>query len=320
MLLSPYCGILLLIWGEEYMQINRLFEIVYLLMDKRSMKATELATHFEVSKRTILRDIEVLTMAGIPIYTTTGRNGGISILNKFKLSKTVISEDEQKQILYALQGVGATGCIEADNILSRLRSLFEKTDKDWIEVDFSRWSGDKTDKTKFDMLKNAIIGEHVISFTYSGSSGCIAGRKVYPLKLVFRTKSWYLQTFCLLKNDYRTFKISRMSSVKMLEDSFSSEKFQLPKIDFEHNSKNLVNVKLYFAPDVAYRAYDEFDEQDIVKNEDGSLIASMRMPNDYWLYKYIYSFGLAAEVLEPQNIRDEIIRQADVIKNKYLNN
>lgn len=188
MLLSPYCGILLLVWSDGYMQINRLFEIVYLLMDKKSMTAAELALHFEVSKRTILRDIEVLTMAGIPIYTTTGRNVGISILDKFKLNKAVISDDEQKHILYALQGVGATGYKDADNILSRLRRLFEKTDKDWIEVDFSRWSGDKTDKFKFDMLKKAIIGEFAISFTYSGSSGCMVDRKVYPLKLVFRTR------------------------------------------------------------------------------------------------------------------------------------
>ena len=302
------------------MQINRLFELVYLLMNKERVTANELAEHFEVSKRTILRDIEVLTAAGIPIYTTTGRNGGISILDKFVLNKTVISEDEQKQILFALQGVSVAGYAEAENILSRLRSLFEKTDRDWIEVDFSRWGGDKTDKAKFDLLKNAIIGEYAISFSYSGSSGDMADRKVYPLKLVFRTKSWYLQTFCLLKNDYRTFKISRMSNVKILENTFDADKFTAPQIEsFNYNSTNLVDVRIYFSPDVAYRAYDEFDEQDITKNEDGGVIASVRMADDYWLYKYLYSFGVAAEVLEPKHIRDEIIRQADEIKNKYLN-
>lgn len=302
------------------MQINRLFEIVYLLMDKKSITANELATHFEVSKRTILRDIDVLTTAGIPIYTTQGKGGGVSILNKFVLNKTVISEDEQQQILFALQGVAATRNIETKSILGRLQSLFEKTNKDWIEVDFSRWSSSKTDRAKFDSLKNAIISERVISFTYSNSYGETSDRKAYPLKLVFKSKSWYLQGFCLLKSDCRTFKISRMSNVNMLDDAFDGKNFQIPKIEhFEYKSPNLVDVKLYFSPHVAYRAYDEFDEQDIIKNEDGSLIASISVPNDYWLYNYILSFGVAVEVLEPQSVRDEIVRQAEEIKNKYLN-
>ena len=120
------------------MQINRLFEIVYLLMDKKSITANELAAHFEVSKRTILRDIDTLTMSGIPIYTMQGKGGGISIHDKFVLNKMVISESEQQQILFALQGMSATQLIETESVLSRLKSLFEKSDSDWIEVDFSR--------------------------------------------------------------------------------------------------------------------------------------------------------------------------------------
>ena len=300
------------------MQINRLFEIVYLLMDKKNMTAYELASHFEVSKRTILRDIDTLTMAGIPIYTMQGKGGGISIQDKFILNKTVITENEQQQILFALQGMTATQHIETESILSRLKSLFEKADSDWIEVDFSRWGNNATDRAKFDSLKNALLNERAISFSYSSSCGETTDRKVYPLKLVFKSKSWYLQAFCLLKNDYRTFKISRMMNVKMLTDTFDNRAFPTPEIEPpEYQSPHLIEVKLYFEPHVAYRVYDEFDEQHITKNEDGSFIVTMSLPNDYWLYDYILSFGAAIEVLEPQIVRDEILRQTEKIKNKY---
>lgn len=301
------------------MQINRLFEIVYLLMNKKSMTANELAAHFEVSKRTILRDIDALTTAGIPIHTMQGKGGGISILDKFVLNKAVISESEQQQILFALQGMSAVQYKEAENVLSRLQSLFEKTDKDWIEVDFSRWGNSATDRAKFDVLKNAVINERAITFTYSSSTGETADREAYPLKLVFKSKSWYLQTFCLLKNDYRTFKISRMRNVDILDEAFGNKAFRAPEIEqTEYQSHCLIAVKLYFEPYAAYRVYDEFDEQCITKNSDGSFLIVVSLPNDYWLYDYILSFGAAVEVVEPQSVRDEIVRQIKGIKNKYM--
>jgi len=287
-------------------------------MDKKSMTANELAAHFEVSKRTVLRDIDTLTMAGIPIYTMQGKGGGISIHDKFVLNKTVISESEQQQILFALQGMSATQHIETESILRRLRSLFEKSDNDWIEVDFSRWGNSTTDRAIFDSLKNAVINEQTISFAYSSSYGETANREANPLKLVFKSKSWYLQAFCLQKNDYRTFKVNRMRNVKILPGTFDKKAFQNPEIEqSDYQSHYLIEVKLYFEPHVAYRVYDEFDEQYITKNEDGSYIVVMNLPNDYWLYDYILSFGAAVEVMEPQSVRDEILVQADRIKNKY---
>ncbi|HEY9062215.1 MAG TPA: YafY family protein [Pseudobacteroides sp.] len=302
------------------MQISRLFEIVYLLMNKKNMTAKELAAHFEVSIRTILRDIDTLTTAGIPIYTTQGKGGGISILDSYILNKTVLSEDEQNQILFALQGLSATHNIDTDNILVKLQSLFEKADSNWIEVDFSRWGNSVTDKAKFDCLKNAIIKKQALAFNYSNSYGETRDRKVYPLKLAFKSKSWYLQAFCLPKENYRTFKVNRMRNIETIDETFSGMAFQIPEMDStEYQSPCLLDVKLLFSPHVAYRVYDEFDEKDITKNEDGSFVVAMKLPNDYWLYDYILSFGDSIEVLEPQSVRNEIVKQVDKIKKKYLN-
>lgn len=301
------------------MQINRLFEIVYLMTDKKHMTASELATHFEVSKRTILRDIDTLTAAGIPIYTSQGKGGGISILDGYVLNKAIISEHEQNQILFALQGLSATQNIETDSILVKLKSLFEKSDTSWIEVDFSRWGNSTTDKTKFELLKNAIIRKQALTFNYSSSYGVTSNRRIYPLKLIFKAKSWYLQAFCLPNENYRTFKINRIRNIEVQAETFNGMNFQIPEIEAPDDpSSCLINVKLLFSPYAAYRVYDEFDEKDMIKNEDGSFIVNIKLPNDYWLYDYILSFGDSIEVLEPQSVRDEVVKQVDQIKKKYL--
>jgi len=287
-------------------------------MSKKQITANELASHFEVSKRTILRDIDTLTAAGIPIYTAQGKGGGIFIQDNFVLNKTLISEDEKKQILFSLQSMSATEFIETDQILGRLQNFFASPNKEWIEVDFSRWGHSKADNTKFDMLKNAILNEFVVSFDYLSAYGDFKGREVYPLKLSFKSKAWYLQTFCLAENDYRVFKFTRISNMVVLDKSFHSSDYETPKIEpKEDNSPySFVDVRLIVSSHAKYRIYDEFSENDIAVNEDGSF--TLRMTQGQWIYDYILSYGTAIEVLEPHYIRDELLIRIEQISNKYL--
>lgn len=300
------------------MQISRLFEIVYILLEKKKVTANELAEHFEVSKRTILRDIEILTIAGIPIYTSKGKGGGISILDNFILNKTTITDEEQNQILMALQSLSSTQHVDTNNILSKLGALFEKTDTTWIEVDFSRWGNTKPDKEKFEMLKKAIIKKLPVSFIYPNSYGETTNRTVYPLKLVFKSKAWYVQAYCLLKKDYRTFKINRMLEIEIFANSFAEQDFLPPPIDMDKSSSPaLVNLKLTFSADVAYRVYDEFDVKNVQKNEDGSFTVMIDLPNDFWLYGFLLSFGTTVQVVEPQSVKDSLLAQIETIKKLY---
>lgn len=300
------------------MQISRLFEIVYLLLNKKRVTANELAKHFEVSKRTILRDIDTLTIAGIPIYTSQGKGGGISILDNFVLNKATISDEEQNQILLALQSLASTQHADSTELLSKLSSLFNKTDTNWIEVDFSRWGNTEPDKERFEMLKRAILKKYAITFTYSSSYGETTRRTVYPLKLVFKSKAWYLQAYCLLKNDYRIFKINRMLSVAVTPNSFAGQEFTpLLMEPSDIISPALVHLELCFASYASYRVYDEFDTKDVEKNEDGSLTVKIDLPNDYWLYGFLLSFGTAVKVVEPTNVRDVLLAQAKEIINFY---
>jgi predicted DNA-binding transcriptional regulator YafY len=269
-------------------QINRLFEIVYLLIAKKRTTANELAEHFEVSKRTILRDIDTLTIAGIPIYTIQGKGGGIAMLDNFILDKTAISEEDQNQILFALQSVSSTQCIDVDGVLSKLSSLFQKTDTNWIEVDLSRWGNAAPDKEHFETLKTAILKKQAIAFAYVSSYGETTNRTAYPLKLTFKSKAWYLQAYCRSKQDYRIFKINRMLSARVLPEDFSELELKPPLIETADTApSNSVHLVLRFAPYAAYRVYDEFGTEDVTKNEDGSFTVQKDLPEDDWLYGFL---------------------------------
>jgi len=300
------------------MQMNRLFEIVYLLMNKKQMTAPELATHFEVSKRTILRDIDALAAAGIPIYTIQGKGGGIFIEDRFLLNKALVTEVEQKQILFSLQSMSATELFDTDQVLGRLKKFFSGSNKEWIEVDFSRWGHSEKDNEKFGVLKNAIINECAVSFDYLSPYGVAKGCVVYPLKLAFKSKAWYLQSFCPAEDDYRVFKFSRINQITSLAETFSWSDYEIPPMASveEPMSSDFTYIRAFISQNAKYRIYDEFAESDITVNDDGSF--TLRMAFGKWIYDYILSYGTAIEVLEPQALRDEVLARINEIRDKYL--
>lgn len=300
------------------MQINRLFEMIYILLSKKNITAKELAERFEVSVRTIYRDIDTLSSAGIPIYASRGKGGGISLLDDYVFDKSVLSEREQNEILYALQSLSVTQAPETDKVLAKLRSLFNKNETNWIEVDFSPWGSDEKRTCQFTLIKDAILSRQIIEFNYFSSSGKKSIRRVEPIKLIFKVNAWYLQAFCLTGNTYRTFKITRMSDVLMTQVAFSEKDLkEVPRSGQKQKNQNWINVCLNISAEGAYRVYDEFDEKDITKNQDGSFTVEASLPETQWLIRYILSFGADVEVLAPRNIRDMILSEITEITIKY---
>ncbi len=289
------------------MQMNRYFEMIYILLDKKKCTANELAEHFEVSKRTILRDIDALSAAGIPIYTTKGKNGGVSLLDNYILNKALLTSEEQNEILYSLQSLKATQLHEFDKTLNRLSTIFQKADQNWIEVDFSRWGQGKNDNLRFETLKQSILNLNLIEFDYVSSYGEKTTRKVVPLKLIFKSKSWYLQGYCKNKKDYRIFKLNRMNNIKKLSEQFNRNEYVLPKFEESNNSTNsYIDIELAFSKEVAYRVYDEFDEGCIDQDDAGNLHVETCLPEDGWLYSFLLSFGKEVEIINPQHIKEKL--------------
>lgn len=288
------------------MSVNRLFEIVYLLLERKQVTASQLAQRFEVSIRTIYRDIDTLSASGIPIYTTQGKGGGIALMDHYVLDRAAFSEEEQRQLLTALQSLSGTARVEAAETLTKLSALFRREEEDWLRVDLSRWGSSGPDGQKFDLLRQAILCRRVIAFAYVSSYGQCTQRRVFPARLVFKGQSWYLQGWCLRKEAYRTFKVSRMLSLEDTGEPFDQTLDPPPLESDPSQVLSGVPIQLRFAPWMAYRVYDEFDEGCVQREEDGALLVQASFPEDQWLYGYLLSFGTAVEVLSPSSLRQRL--------------
>lgn len=289
------------------MQINRLFEIVYILMNKKTTTAKELGEHFEVSQRTIYRDIETLCEAGIPIYTNKGKGGGICLMENFVLNKSVLSDREQQDILSALQGMKVVSYPDTAQVLSKLSSLFGNKNSDWIEVDFSYWNSNEEDKAKFYLIKNAILNCRVVQFDYFNSYGSETHRTLEPVKLYFKGQAWYLYGHCRDKQAYRFFKITRIKNLVISEESFIPSPVKKPEAPRHQPLNQLIDVELKVDAEMAYRVYDEFPSEQIIRNPDGSFLIHGKLSAGSWLTGYLMSYEDHLEILEPASLRDEIV-------------
>ena len=297
------------------MRESRLFRIVYYLLQNGKATAPELAQKFEVSIRTIYRDIDSISSAGIPIYATQGKGGGISILNDYTLDKSLFSEQEQEQMLTALQGMVATTEENSNELLTKLSGLFQINSTNWIEVDFSDWAHRTPQQDTFNIIKEAIFQKRVISFCYFSGKGNKEKRNVRPIRLVFKSKSWYLYSFCLLRNDYRFFKLTRIKELEMLSETFTQD-FTPTKIEKQIQVENTVAVKLKFDRQAAFRVYDEFTDS-ITEDSQGNLYVQIDLPDNEVLYSYVMSFSDSVEIIEPQFIREQMKRRLRKMQEKY---
>ncbi|HOO79287.1 MAG TPA: YafY family protein [Lachnospiraceae bacterium] len=297
--------------------ISRLFQIVYLLMEKTYITAEELSERLEVSTRTIYRDLDKLSAAGIPVYTNRGRSGGISLLSDFVLDKTVLTLAERERILESLQALAAVGYQEEGEALRKLQSFFGGDSQDWIEVDFSGWSEDEKQRDYFEQFRRAIIHHCYIRIDYAGVNAEAGTRLVRPLKLCFRGQAWYLYAFCELRKDYRFFKLKRIMGYEMTQKTFEPEQVgRLMGDNLElqkKNKKTIITLKV--EKEMAFRAYEEL--HGITTNEDKSLTCVLEVTDMNWCMEYLLTFGSYAEVLEPKEIRTKMKNMIHEMIRKY---
>jgi len=297
------------------MKDNRLFRILYYILEKEKVTANELADKFEVSVRTIYRDIDSISSVGVPIFTTQGKGGGIKIDNEFILNKSLFDTNEKEQIIAALQGLEKTNEAYKSELITKLSALFKIKNSNWIEIDFTSWESNNTYQDLFNTLKIAIINKNIISFSYNSSKAEKINRRVKPIRLLFKEQDWYLYAFCLLRNDFRYFKLSRIKDLEVLAINYE-DNFENIVLKREIKYENTVNIKLKFNKSVAFRVYDEFKA--IVEDKKGNLYVEMKIPNNYKLYNYIFSFGANVEILEPEEIRTQFKNMINEIAKKYI--
>lgn len=304
------------------MKINRMIEIITILLNKKSVTAASLAERFGVSQRTIYRDIDQLSASGIPIYTSKGINGGISIMENYTLNRAMLSDADKDLILFALNSLQSTRHPEVDNVLEKLGAAFENRDTDWITVDFSPWGYDPGSGNKFADIKSAVLKNRVLKIDYINAQNVKSSRKIQPLYLDFKYKAWYLRAWCCERNAFRTFRISRIKSVEILDEKFDRDEClaRNPRNEISDGVdswSNVIHLVLQFTKDALYRLYDDYDDTEIQDNGDGTYTLEVDFPEDEWVYGYILSFGTYVKVIEPEHIKKIILQKAKNISEFY---
>lgn len=294
-------------------RLSRLFSIINMLMLHDRVKANFIAQELGVSKRTIYRDIDLLSTLNVPVYVQSGRNGGISILDSYKVSKGLVSDEEQQKILHGLNALSVTG-IEEDSLLrQKLATIFSKDEADIYAIDFSGW-GKEREKEKIKEIATATTEKRVVGFSYSDVEDQLTERKVLPIRLEFKKNAWYLNAICLHKKEKRLFKLLRMSRIKIMK-SFSIEQSEL-LLSVTDNQMEFIKICLKVKKEKIQKLKEELGEVTLKEEVNEFIILEVTQPTGRWLIHYLLSFGSELEVISPKEIRSEIV---DEIKKMTAN-
>lgn len=310
------------------MKVDRLVGIIMTLLDKKRIGAQELADLFEVSPRTIYRDIEAINMAGIPIRSISGVGGGFEIMPEYKLDKNVFSTAELSAILTGLSNLSAmVRDNELVNVLAKIKRLIPadrakdiKIKTNQISIDVSAWSGNQNIQPYLQIIKSALDSHRLLSFEYIAHHGNKTMRTVEPYQLVMKSGHWYFYGYCRNRNDYRLFRLSRMSNLQMEPESFVPRDYQRPVLDFEKIIKPMqTEIKIRIHKSVLDRVLEFCTYDHFVPDGDAHYIVNFPFIENEYYYDILVSFGDKCECLEPSHVRAKMVRRVHNIAAIYSN-
>ncbi|MBO0453862.1 helix-turn-helix transcriptional regulator [Candidatus Enterococcus murrayae] len=300
------------------MQIERLVRMIFYIVSHKQVTAKELGEYFNVSTRTIYRDITTLTLSGIPILSKKGAGGGISLMDGYALNKSFLTTEEQIQVYQGLQILQAANYPDAEQALNKIGALFDQPLSDeWLEIDFSYWGSSDEEKITIAELRRAITKKYVLTFEYFNSELQRSERKVDPLRLIFKSHAWYIVGYCHDNQAFRVFRLSRMKRIHVTVETFERmlpEGFSLTNSAY---GADYTLFKLHFSPEMAYRLFDEFHEDQVKRCSDGSFLVTVQYPLNEWTYHRLLSFGHYMEIIEPVEAQKEVKKRAMKIAEKY---
>lgn len=310
------------------MKVDRLVSIIMILLDKKRIGAQELADMFEVSLRTIYRDIDTINRAGIPVLSTPGVGGGFEIMQEYKLDKKVFSTADLSAILMGLSSLSSM--IRGDelvNALAKVKSFIPaERAKDitlkanQICIDMSPWMGNRNVQPFLKILRTALQESKLLSFTYADRYGNRTTRTAEPYQLVLKSSHWYWQGYCHTRNDFRLFRLSRTANLHILEETFTPRENPKPQLDITDMVEALqteIRIRIHRSVMdrvLEYCTYDHFSPD----GEEHYLVGFPFIENDYY-YNILFGFGDACECLGPLPIRTEIKRRIHALATLYEN-
>jgi len=300
------------------MKIDRLIGILSILLQHEKVTAPFLAEKFEVSRRTINRDIEDLCKAGIPIVTTQGQNGGISIMEGYRIERTLLTSSDMQAILAGLRSLDS---VCGTNRYQQLMEKFSAGDSsvlasnNHIMIDLSSWYKSSL-APKIELIQAAIDRTYNISFTYYSPKG-ESQRKIEPYLLVFQWAAWYVWGYCHDRLDYRMFKLNRILDLKNTGETFEPRQHPGFSVSNEKIFPYNIDVSALFDPDMKWRLIEEYGIDSFAEQPDGKLLFQFGFADRESLFGWILSFGAKVELLKPENLRTEFFQMIKDISKKY---
>ena len=300
------------------MKIDRLIGILSVLLQEEKTTAPELAEKFEVSRRTINRDIEDLCKAGIPVRTIQGTGGGIRIMDGYRMDRTILTSKDMQGILAGLRSLDSvSGSRYYSRLMEKLQTGSSEfvNGRDFMLIDLSSWYKG-TLAPKIEMIQDAIENRRLLDFRYYAPSGESA-RTIEPYYVVFKWASWYVWAWCRKRKDFRLFKLNRMDQVSVSDKTFVCREVPMPDLSNEKIFPGGIRVKALFDPDVKWRLVEEFGPHCFTETDDGRLLFQADYTDMENLLTWILTFGEKAEVLEPMEVRERICNIADAMRKTY---
>lgn len=310
------------------MKIDRLVSIIMILLDKERIGAQELADMFEVSPRTIYRDIDAINMAGIPIHATSGVGGGFEIMQNYKIDKKVFSVADISAILMGLSSLSnMIRGNELVNALAKVKSFIPADRAKDIElkvnqiyIDLSPWMGNGNIQLYLEIVKAALQENKLLSFEYIAHHGNKTIRTVEPYQLVLKSSHWYLHGYCHKRNDFRMFRLSRMSNLQIQERTFTPREYQKPVLDFAEILETMqTKIKIRIHKSIMDRVLDFCTYENFSPDCEEYYIVNFPFIENEYYYDILLSFGDKCECLEPLYIRAEMKRRIQKIATLYEN-
>ena len=308
------------------MKVERLISIIMILLDKERISAQKLADMFEVSLRTIYRDIDAIDMAGIPVRSTSGVGGGFEIMPNYKIDRKFFSTSDLSAILMGLSSL--SNMIRGDeliNALAKVKSFIPAERAKDIElranqiyIDLSPWMGNRDIQPYLDIIKTALQESKLLSFEYADRYGNKTARTAEPYQLVLKSSHWYWQAYCLKRNDFRLFRLSRTSNLQIQEEFFMPREYQKPQLDFTDRLATMQkNINIRIHQSVMDRVLDYCTYEHFSPDGDEHYIVSFPfIENDYY-YNILFGFGDKCECLDPLHVRTEMKRRIHDIATIY---
>lgn len=300
------------------MKIDRLIGILSILLQEEKTTAPELAERFEVSRRTISRDIENLCSAGIPVVTSQGSGGGISIMDGYRMDRAILSSKDMQMILAGLRSLDSvSGSHYYAQLMEKLKAGSSKfvSGNESILIDLSSWNKDSL-APKIELIQKAVECGKKLRFRYYAPGGS-SEREIEPYFLIFKWSSWYVYGYCLLRNDYRMFKLNRMAELAQSENFEKRTSVPMPDLSNEKVFPSKSKVKAVFHPSMKWHLIEEYGADSFAEMPDGNLLFEHDYSDEENLLSWMLLCRDKVTVLEPESIRKKLFQIASELSEKY---